>query len=159
MSSPSEKRQALAISTVRATASGKFCEQPRHFRRRLEVPFGIDGEPQAGFGEGAFFAHAGEHVGKRPALRGVIEHVVDGDERRAADRAAEFGEKPEPARLVAAMIMGAGEKSAAGRGCGQGAETGGEVSNRIVRRQRDKNLAFAGAENLLEGEAHSPFLA
>ena len=70
---------------------GKALEQPRHFRGRLEVPFGIDGEPQAGFGECAFFPHAGEHIGERPALRCVIENVVDGDERRA-EAAAEFGQ-------------------------------------------------------------------
>ena len=85
------------------------------------MPFGIDGEPQAGFGERAFFAHAGEHVGERPALRRVIENVVDGDERRA-EPGAEFGQKTEPARLVAAMIMHAGEEGAAGRGAGQGGE-------------------------------------
>ena len=81
-SSPSEKRQASAISMVRAMASGKSREQPRHLRRRFEMPFGIDGEPQARFGERAFLAHAGEHVGERPALRRVIENVIDGDERR-----------------------------------------------------------------------------
>ncbi len=61
---------------------GKVLEQPRHFRGRLDMPLGIDGEPQARFGERAFLAHAGEHVGERPALRRVIENVVDGDERR-----------------------------------------------------------------------------
>ena len=76
------------------------------------MPFGIDGKPQARFGKRAFFAHAGEHVGERPAFRRVIENIVDGDERRA-EAFAEFGQKAEPARLVAAMIMRAGEKGAA----------------------------------------------
>ena len=76
------------------------------------MAFGIDGEPQARFGQRAFLAHAGEHVGERPAFRRVIENVVDGDERRIEPR-AEFGQQAEPARLVAAMIMDAGKKGAA----------------------------------------------
>ena len=115
---------------------GKVLEQPRHFRGRLEVPFGIDGEPQAGFGQCAFFPHAGEHVGERPALRCVIDNVVDGNERRAELR-AEFGQQSEPARLVAAMIMGAGEKGAAGRGADQGCEAGDEVVSRSFPRKRE----------------------
>ena len=52
---------------------GKAREQPRHLRGRLEMPLGIDREPEARFGDGAFLADAGEHVGERPALRDVIE--------------------------------------------------------------------------------------
>ena len=98
---------------------GKAGEQPRHFRRAFQMPLGIDGEPQARFGDGAFFAHAGEHVEKRPALRHVIENVIDRDQRRA-EALAEFGQQAEPARLVAAMIMRAGQEGAAGRGADEG---------------------------------------
>ena len=69
----------------------------------------------------AFLADAGEHVGERPALRRVIVNVVDGDERRAVPL-AEFGQQAEPARLVAAMIMHAGEEGAARRGADQSGE-------------------------------------
>jgi hypothetical protein len=89
----------------------KSFEQPGHFLGRLDVALGIDGEPEARFGQRAFFAHAGEHVGERPALRRMIEHVIDGDERRA-DAFAKFGQQAKPARLIAAMIMHAGKKSA-----------------------------------------------
>ncbi len=75
------------------------------------MALGIDGKAQAGFGHGAFLAHASEHVGERPALGRVIEDVVCGDERRI-QALAQFGQKPKPARLVAAMIMDAGEKRA-----------------------------------------------
>ena len=93
---------------------GKVRKQPRHLLRRLEMPLGIGREPEAGFGDGAFLADAGEDVGERPALRHVIMHIVDGDERRAAC-VAEFIEQAEPARLVAAIAMHAGEEGAAGR--------------------------------------------
>ena len=54
-----------------------------------------------------------------PTLRCVIGDIIDGDERRARAR-AEFGEKPEPAWLVAAMIMDTGKESAARCCVGQG---------------------------------------
>jgi hypothetical protein len=47
------------------------------------MALGIDGEPQAGVVNGALLADAGDDVGERPALGHVVEHVVDGDERRA----------------------------------------------------------------------------
>ena len=105
---------------------GKIFEQPRHLRRGFQMAFGIDGKPQARFGNGAFLADAGEDVGERPALRRVIGDVVDGDERRMK-ALAELGQKPEPARLVAAMIMDAGEEGAARRGAGQGGEALDEI--------------------------------
>ena len=106
--------QASAIFTRARDRVGKVREQPRHLRGRLEMALGIDREPEARFRDGAFLADAGEHVGERPALRDVIMHVVDGDERRA-DARAEFIEQAEPARLVAAIAMHAGEKGAARR--------------------------------------------
>ena len=75
------------------------------------MSFGIDRQPQAGFGDAAFLPDAGEHVDERPALRCVIEHVIDRDERRAAS-GAKLGQQTEPARLVAAMIMHACKKRA-----------------------------------------------
>jgi len=44
----------------------------------------------------------------------VIEDIIDGDER-CVKSSAEFGQKAEPARLVAAMVMHAGKEGAAGR--------------------------------------------
>ena len=55
------------------------------------MPLGIDGEPKASLAESAFLAHAGEHIGKRQALRRMIENVVDGDQRRIRSL-AEFGQ-------------------------------------------------------------------
>ncbi len=145
--------QALAISTVRAMASGKFLNSRAISAGGFEMPLGIDGEPQARLGDGAFLADAGDDVGERPALRRVIEDIVDGDERRA-EPLAEFGQQAEPARLVAAMIMHAGEERAARRGAGQSGEARGEsVSARervsLQRRQGDENLPFARSRESL----------
>ena len=89
------------------------------------MALGIDGEPEARFRDGAFLADAGEHVGERPALRHVIVHVVDGDERRAR-ALAEFVEQAEAARLVAAIAMHAGEEAAPRRCLGERGEPLGE---------------------------------
>ena len=78
------------------------------------MSLGNDGEPQAGRVDGALLADAGDDVGERAALGRMIVHVVDGDERGAHAR-AQFIEPAEPARLVAALAMDAGEKRAAAR--------------------------------------------
>src|SRR5215467_6268596 len=90
---------------------GKGREQPCHLGGRLEMSFGIGGEPEACFGDGAFLADAGDDIGERPALRRVIMDVVDRDERRAGTP-AELIKKAEAAWLVAAIAMHAGEKCA-----------------------------------------------
>ena len=122
--------------------AGKAGEQPRHFRRAFQVPFRVDGKPQARFGHGAFLAHAGEHVGKRPALRHVIENVIHRNERRA-DLFAELGQQAEPARLVAAMIMNAGEKRTPRCGLDEGGEAGGECIRSPLVPARGPHRAFA----------------
>ena len=111
---------------------GKVLEQPRHLRGGFEMPFGIDGESQASLAQRAFLADAGEHIDERPALRDVIGHIVDGDERRVQAR-AELGEKPETARLVAAMIMHAGEERAARRRAAERREPLGESTHPLPR--------------------------
>ena len=104
---------------------GEILEQPCHFVRGFKMPLGIDGEPEAGLGQRAFLADAGDDVAERPALRRVIMHVVDGDERRIVPL-AKLGQQTEPARLVAAMVMRAGEERAAGRCASQSREALGE---------------------------------
>ena len=141
------------------------------------MPLGIDGEPKARFGKRAFFADAGEHVGERPALRRVIGNVIDGDERRT-EPLAEFGQQAEPARLVAAMIMHAGEERAARRRADQSGEAFGEsVISALPRKRESRRSRFAGRANTVGGgnamniwpslaprisskvRWHSPFLA
>src|SRR5579862_1773160 len=91
------------------------------------MAFGIDGEPQARFADRAFLANAGDDVGERPPCRHVIKHIIDGDERRA-EPFTEFSKEPKPARLIAAIIVDAGEKGAAR--CGVCKD--GEAENEIV---------------------------
>src|SRR6516164_11843423 len=100
----------------------------------------------------------------------MIENVIDRNERRS-NLLAEFSQQTEPARLVAAVIMDAGEKRAAGRGVDEGQEAGGECIHsplvpakvgtqswipafagmsgdfQVHRRNGDQHLAFAGAES------------
>ena len=85
------------------------------------MPLGIGLQPEARLGDRALLADAGEHVGERPPLRRVVEHVVDGDQRRAG-ALAEFVEQPEPARLVAAIAVHAGEEGAPRRCAGERGE-------------------------------------
>ena len=60
-----------------------IAEQPRHFRRRLQMALGIGGEQPAGAVDGRVLADAGEHIRKRPPLGMMIVHVVDRDQRHA----------------------------------------------------------------------------
>jgi hypothetical protein len=60
----------------------RLCEQPRHFRRKLEVAFGIYLEQAAGLLDFQPFADAGHYV-LQVALSGrMIEGVVGRDQRR-----------------------------------------------------------------------------
>src|SRR5882762_542794 len=96
----------------------KLVKQSSHLRRRFEMTLCVDREPEAGFGNGAFLANTGEHVGQRSALRSVIMHLVDSDER-SADALAEFVEKAETARLVAAIAMRTRDEAASQRRAGK----------------------------------------
>ena len=79
-------------------------EEPRHLLRRLYMPLGIGLEAEAGIGNGAFLADAGEHVLKGAAVGGVIEHRIGGDEgdTRAP---AEFGQSGDAGAIVAPVGM------------------------------------------------------
>ena len=55
-------------------------EQPRHLLRRFQMPLGIGFELQPCVMDRAFLADAGEHVLQGPAMGGVIEHGIGGDE-------------------------------------------------------------------------------
>src|SRR5436190_411723 len=101
----------------------------------------IDREPKTRFGNGAFLADAGENVREWPALRRVVEHVVDGNEWRP-HAIAKLGQKTEPARFVAAITIGAGEEAALRRRAGQRFEPFAEARRQRFRRQRNQHLAF-----------------
>ncbi len=124
-SSPSEKVQACAIVSVRAMASGKRANSRAISAGALRCRSALTASRKPASVMRAFLADAGEHVEERPALRRVIENVIDGDERRI-EALAELGQQTEPARLVAAMIMNAGEERAPGRCVRQGGEAFGE---------------------------------
>ena len=79
-------------------------EEPRHVLRRFYMPLGIGLEAEAGLGDGAFLADAGEHVLKGAAVGGVIEHRVGGDERDARAPAA-FGQSGDVGAIVAPITM------------------------------------------------------
>ena len=57
-------------------------KKPGHFRRMLEVPFGVHLEQAAGILKRAAFPDAGEDVLQVALRRLCIEHVVGGNERR-----------------------------------------------------------------------------
>jgi hypothetical protein len=86
-------------------------EQARHFRGRLQMPLGVDCQPETRLGNGALLADAGDDVGEGAPLRRVVEHVIGGDQR-CAGLFAELIEQPEPAGLVAMMTVHAGKKTA-----------------------------------------------
>ncbi len=79
-------------------------EEPRHLLRRFDMPLGIGFEAEAGLGNGAFLADAGEHVLKGAAVRGVIERGVGGNEWKPR-ALAEFGECRDAGTIVATIGM------------------------------------------------------
>ena len=86
-------------------------EQARHLGRRLQVPLGVRKQAEAGLGEGAARADAGEHVLERVPLGDVGVGVVGGDERGAGGF-GEPGQRGQPVAVVAAIEMVGGEITA-----------------------------------------------
>ena len=93
------------------------------------MALGIGFEPEAGFGNRALLADAGEHVGERAALGMVIEHVVGGDERRA-DVGGELVQGGKALGFVAAIVMAGREICAPARGPRQPLGLGAEAPHR-----------------------------
>ena len=83
-------------------------KEPRHLRRRFQVPLSVRFQPQARLGDGAALADAGDDVLQRSTAWYVIEHVVGGDQRHAAGL-REAGQASEPFAIVATIEMRARE--------------------------------------------------
>ncbi len=91
-------------------------EQPRHFLRRLEETFGVDGEPPSGLVDQQLLANAGQHVGQLAPVGMMEDDVIDRDQRhvRFARGGGEFCEP----RFVAAAIEHRRGETHATRSCG-----------------------------------------
>jgi hypothetical protein len=83
-------------------------EQARHFHRPFEMALGVGFELEAGFLDGGLLTHAGEDVLQRAAVRGVVEHVAGGDERRCAAR-GECRQRGDARAVVTAVGVARGE--------------------------------------------------
>ena len=77
-------------------------EQPRHLRRRLQMPLGVGVEPIAGGPDRHFLADAGDDVLQRPAIGRMVMDIVGGEDR-AAVRARQPIQPLDPRRVVAAI--------------------------------------------------------
>ena len=138
--SSSEKWQASTTSSVRASASGIVAEQPRHFGRRLEVAFGIGLQGEAGGLDGAAQADAGHDVLQRPTLRGVVEHVVGGDQFQAA-LLRQPRQCAQPPFIVAVMAPAGGEPSAMAEQVAEAGQGGAEAAVQLGRRHHQHRLS------------------
>ena len=117
-------------------------EQARHFRRRLEMAFGVRRKAAPRLVHRAMFADAGQHVGERAPLGAVIERVVGGDQRRAG-RGGEGGKGGEPLAVAPVEADARGEEDV-GKAPRDTREAGGEtpVGQPLDRRQHDQSLAL-----------------
>ena len=126
-------------------------KEPRHLGGRLQVPLGIGLEAEAGVGDRAFLADAGEHVGQRLADGMVVERIGGGDERGTC-LGGKLGQFAQPAALVAAIGERGGKIGAAARGGGERAQPLGEGRGERARRDGDEDLPLGRREQLGEGE-------
>ncbi len=117
-------------------------KEPRHLRGRLQVPLGVGLQTEAGVGDRAVLADAGEHVGQRLADGMVVERIGGGDER-GARLGGKLGQLAQPAALVAAIGERRGKIGAAARGRGQRAQPLGEGGVELARRDGDEDLPSA----------------
>jgi hypothetical protein len=75
---------------------------------RFEVPLGIGFEPEPCIMDRAFLADAGEYVLQGPAVGGVIEHGVGGDEGKVR-ALRQLRQGLDTGAIVAAIRMPRGE--------------------------------------------------
>ena len=141
-------------------------EQTRHVRRRAQVALCVGGKPRPGLGDADARAHAYEHVLQGSTVRGVIERIARGHDRRA-DARADLVERCDARAVVAPVGVRCGEIHAS---CGgeRGAQPaqlpfeGGAVFFRrvpapILRRKRDENLSLRVPRDIGEAQAALAF--
>ncbi len=87
----------------------RIAKQPHHFFRWLQMSLGIYSELAPRTIYGGLLANAGEHVGERPPVGVMIEHIIDCDQRYAG--VARMVIQPHKPRAVAAAIKHGGSKT------------------------------------------------
>ena len=117
-------------------------EQPRHLGRRLQVPFGIGLEAEAGLVDAAVLADASHEVEQGLAPGMVQAHVVGRDQGRGAGP-GQAGQALEARPVVAPVEHAGGQVAGQPRGLpGEGLELPGEGRVGDLRRQDDEDLAL-----------------
>ena len=100
-------------------------EQALHFLRRLEVPLGIGLEQVPGLGDSGLVPDRGHHVLQGAAMRGVVEHVVGGEDGEAIGL-GEGVERGNAGDIVADVEIAGGDVAQRGELGGQVGEEFGE---------------------------------
>ncbi len=135
---------------------GTAAEEPRHLRRRLQMAFGMGFQAIACGGDSTALADAGDDVLQLPPLRGVVEHVIGGDERQSR-ALRQRRQAMEALRIVAAIEHLRREIGAAREVVGELREKRGEA-RLILRRQRQQQLPFALLHDIGISETALAFL-
>ena len=92
---------------VSAIASGQVAEQPRHFRRRFQMTFGIGLKPGAGLASSVTCSRMQVTTSCKSRRSGcVIKHIIDGDQRHAARSRASCLQVAQAAAVVAGVQHG-----------------------------------------------------
>ena len=114
-------------------------EQPRHFGRAFEVPFGIGLEQVPGGGDGGLVPDRGHHIVQRAAVRGMVQHIVSGEDRQAM-RARQFIQPRNPRQIARRIEIARSDMAQRGKLLDQMrqqlGERGGQKSGFARRRGR-----------------------
>ncbi len=100
-------------------------EQALHFPGGLEVPFGIGGKQVPGLGDGGLVPDRGHHIVQRAAMRGVVEHVVGGEDLEAVGLGKGI-ERSDAGNVIAGVEIAGGDVLEGGEFLREGGEKFGE---------------------------------
>ena len=126
-------------------------KEPRHLRRRLQVPLGIDVEQRARLADGAVLADAAHHVLQHPPLGDVVLHVVGGDELQLV-RFGILGQHGKTPRVVAAKQRRGGEEGVRSVQRLQRGKPVREFLGWLGWRQRHEDQPFAMLQHIIEAD-------
>jgi hypothetical protein len=131
---------------------GVIAKQPRHFRRRFQMPLGIGLQQAARGFDGGLFADAADDILQHPPLMVVVQHVIGGEQRHAG-RGGDALQSRQPTFVIAAMEQAGGEPDAIGmRGADRLQRLRQRIGREAVRRHQDQQQSFAEFFQVFEAQ-------
>ncbi len=154
------ERKRAALHDLLCPAQGRFetLEQPCHFLRRFQVPFGARLQSEAGVFDGAMLADTGHDILKRAALGRVIENIIDRNERHPARLHTKLGQPRDLLAVLPGKAVSRGEIKVPCPESLKTLQTGLEICIGRIWRHGNENLAVGFRDDIIQRDVTRAFL-